>query len=206
MKPRSIFIIVMVAVAMATLFYTLQGPGTSEEYIKEIEKERAEKDDFMRSSDESPFADSIDLFTGLKYFAPDEKYRVSANLTMIEERKAVTLSTSDGLERRFIEYAYANFSLDGEDCRLLLLEVMDMGPMRGTLFLAFADATSAEETYGAGRYLDLKKVPGGTSMVLDFNKAYNPYCAYNDRFSCPLPLAENLLKVAIKAGEKVYYK
>ena len=79
-----------------------------------------------------------------------------------------------------------------------------MGPTRGTLFLAFADVTSARETYGAGRYLDIKKIPGATSIELDFNKAYNPYCAYNENYTCPLPPKENFLKVAILAGEKNY--
>jgi uncharacterized protein (DUF1684 family) len=73
------------------------------------------------------------------------------------------------------------------------------------LFLAFGDETSAVESYGAGRYLDIKKVPGSTSITLDFNLAYNPYCAYNDTYSCPLPPKENLLPVAIRAGEKVYH-
>jgi uncharacterized protein len=80
-----------------------------------------------------------------------------------------------------------------------------MGPFRGKLFLAFGDATSGNETYGAGRYLDINKVPGGASTItLDFNKAYNPYCAYDYTFSCPLPPRENLLNAAIKAGEKNY--
>ena len=74
------------------------------------------------------------------------------------------------------------------------------------LFLAFADETSAVDTYGAGRYLDVKKVPGSNTIVLDFNQAYNPYCAYVDKFSCPLPLPENLLKLAIRAGEKIYHQ
>jgi uncharacterized protein (DUF1684 family) len=82
---------------------------------------------------------------------------------------------------------------------------MDMGPLRGKLFLAFADATSGIETYGAGRYLDVKKVPAATSIELDFNLAYNPYCAYNENFSCPFPPKENVLKVAILAGEKSYH-
>ena len=79
-----------------------------------------------------------------------------------------------------------------------------MGPTRGTLFLAFADETSARETYGAGRYLDLKKIGGATEIELDFNRAYNPYCAYAEGFSCPLPPPENILKIAIRAGEKTY--
>jgi uncharacterized protein (DUF1684 family) len=78
--------------------------------------------------------------------------------------------------------------------------------MRGKLFLAFGDATSARETYGGGRYLDITKTPGSTTITLDFNQAYNPYCAYDDTYSCPLPPAENLLTVAIKAGEKNYHK
>jgi uncharacterized protein (DUF1684 family) len=73
------------------------------------------------------------------------------------------------------------------------------------LFLAFADKTSAAETYGAGRYLDVKKVPGAASVTLDFNEAYNPYCAYNDGYSCPFPPKENILEVAIQAGERTYH-
>jgi hypothetical protein len=73
------------------------------------------------------------------------------------------------------------------------------------LFLAFGDETSARETYGAGRYLDVKKVPGSSTITLDFNLAYNPYCAYSDGFSCPLPPKENLLSIAINAGEKTYH-
>jgi uncharacterized protein (DUF1684 family) len=133
------------------------------------------------------------------------KYRVNANLVPVENKKIVLLPTSDGEEKQYKEYAYAEFSLDGEKNKLLILEIVDAGPYRGTLFLAFADATSANETYGAGRYLDLKKVPGATTVTLDFNKAYNPYCAYSDKFSCPFPPNENVLKVAVRAGEKSYH-
>lgn len=205
MKSKNVLLILIVIAILVTLFYSMPDGGTNEAYRKEIEKERKEKDDYMRNNSESPFADSIALFTGLKYFDIDEAFRVSANLIPIEEKKTITLATSNGLEKRYLPYAYAEFSLKGEKCRLLILEIMDMGPFRGTLFLAFADATSAKESYGAGRYLDIKKVPGSTSLLLDFNKAYNPYCAYNDNFSCPFPPSENLLKVAILAGEKVYY-
>jgi uncharacterized protein (DUF1684 family) len=115
------------------------------------------------------------------------------------------LTTSTGEEERYLDYAWAIFDLDGTEHRLLVLEIMSMGPNRGKLFLAFADETSARETYGGGRYLDLKKIPAATTIELDFNKAYNPYCAYNENYSCPLPPPENLLKVAILAGEKSYH-
>jgi hypothetical protein len=205
MKQKNILLILLVIVALVIVFYAMQPAGTSEAYIEQITAARKDRDDYMRSNTESPFADSVAAFKGLSYFEPDERYRISANLIPVEDKKTIILPTSDGLETRYLEYAYAEFSIDGEACRLLILEIMNMGPTRGTLFLAFADATSANETYGAGRYLDINKVPGGTAITLDFNKAYNPYCAYNDNFSCPFPPKENILNVAIRAGEKVYH-
>jgi uncharacterized protein len=204
MKSKNIFFIILIAVVLAVFLYSMQDTSTDGAYKSQLEKERADKDDFMRNNSESPFADSTASFTGLKYFDVDEHYRVAATLIPITDKKSVVLATSDGLKKRYLEYAYAEFSLDNEKCRLLILEIMDMGPFRGTLFLAFADGTSAKETYGAGRYLDIKKVPGSKSIMLDFNKAYNPYCAYNNSFSCPFPPSENLLTISIKAGEKNY--
>lgn len=195
----------IVVAIIGFLIYTFSGGAdSSEQYIASLKKERAEKDTFMKESEESPFADSSERFVALNYFEPDVKYRVNADLEPIESKKVVVLPTSDGKEKKYLEYAYAKFKLDGVENKLLLLEIMEMGPYKGTLFLAFADATSTQETYGAGRYLDLKKVPGAATLTLDFNKAYNPYCAYSEKFSCPFPPKENLLKVAIAAGEKTY--
>ena len=151
-------------------------------------------------------ADSTEVIEPLKYFPANLKYRLVANLESITNKKIILLPTSDGKEQSYLEYAYAIFKFDDVECKLLLLEIMDMGPQRGKLFLAFADATSAIESYGAGRYLDIKKVPGASSITLDFNQAYNPYCAYSDIFSCPFPPTENILKIAIEAGEKSYHE
>lgn len=203
MKSKYLVLITL-AGAIAIFYFTLQG-GASQDYVKSIIKEREEKDQYMRTSPQSPFAGQQESFKGLNYFPPDEKYKIIATLKPVEQKKIVTLGTSDGKEQRFLEYAYAEFDLDYRKNRLLILEVMDMGPAKGTLFLAFGDKTSAVATYGAGRYLDLKKVPAGSQTItLDFNKAYNPFCAYTDKYSCPLPPQENLLSVAINAGEKVY--
>lgn len=205
MKSSHVIIIICFIAIIGFVFYSLSGGNSDEAYAQTILKERKEKDAFMQG-EESPFTDSTEVFTGLKYFPADMKYRLVANLEPIESKKVVILPTSDGLEQKYLEYAYATFTLDDIENKLLLLEVMDMGPQRGKLFLAFADATSAGETYGAGRYLDVKKVPGATSITLDFNLAYNPYCAYSDKFSCPFPPKENILKIAIKAGEKSYHE
>lgn len=205
MKTRDIIIIGVVIVAIISIYYSFSGGESSEFYLANIKKLREEKDLNMRTPG-SPFAnDSTNSFKGLNYFPVDEKYRINARLTPIENKKTVLLSTSDNQEKSYLEYAYAQFELDGIQNKLLILEIMEMGPYRGTLFLAFADETSANETYGAGRYLDIKKVPGSQSVTLDFNQAYNPYCAYNDDYSCPFPPKENILKVAIKAGEKTYH-
>ena len=204
MKRKNIFILLIVVAVLVIFFYSFQNPGDDQAYIATIKKEREEKNSFMKTGKESPVTDK-DLFAGLKYFEPDLKYRIIANLTPIANRKLVLLPTSDGKEERYAEYAYAEFTLDGITNKLLILEMLESGPARGKLFLAFGDETSAVETYGAGRYLDLTKVPGATTITLDFNKAYNPYCAYNETYSCPLPPKENLMKVAIRAGEKNYH-
>jgi uncharacterized protein (DUF1684 family) len=204
MRSKNIFIILFVIAVIIILYSTLSGNKSQEEYNKIIERERVEKDRFMRTSEESPFISGNETFTALQYFPPDEKYRVIARLVPVENKNVHSLTTSDGKKQSFVEYAYAEFDLDNRKNRLLILEVMEMGPQRGTLFLAFGDQTSAVETYGAGRYLDVKKVPGATTIELDFNKAYNPYCAYTDSYSCPFPPKENLLDISIPAGEKSY--
>lgn len=205
MKTRSIVIIAIVLTAVVTIYYSFSGNETSEAYVASIQKMREEKDNTMRSTSDSPFAnDSLHTFEGLKYYPVDAAYRIQATLTPIENKKAISLPTSDEKQKSYLEYAYAEFEMQGQRNKLLILEIMDMGPYRGTLFLAFADKTSAVETYGAGRYLDIKKVPGSTSIILDFNEAYNPYCAYNDNYSCPFPPPENILNIRIEAGEKTY--
>lgn len=205
MKKQSIFIIVIVIVVIVSLLYSFLGSEDQTAYIEEIRQEREEKDQFMRTSKESPFAGKTKSFKELNYYPADIRYKITAELTPIQNKKVVLLSTSDGKEERYVEYAYAEFDLNGYHNKLLILEMIDMGPVRGKLFLPFGDETSAGETYGAGRYLDVEKVQGSNSITLDFNKAYNPYCAYAEEFSCPFPPPENLLKVAIRAGEKVYH-
>ncbi|MBP9925852.1 MAG: DUF1684 domain-containing protein [Cyclobacteriaceae bacterium] len=203
-SSRLVPAIIIIAVA-AFVIYSLQGGSNEEDYSATIQKERSEKEVFMKKDDSSPFIKDNIPFTELQYFPIDQKYRIKAKLRAIESKKVVLLSTSDGKEQNYLEYAYAEFSLDGKENQLLILELMDTGPNRGKLFLAFADETSGNETYGAGRYLDLKKVPAASSVILDFNLAYNPYCAYNESYSCPFPPRENILKMPILAGEKNYH-
>lgn len=205
MKTKNIVLIFIVVVALISVLYSFQGSFDRAAFTDEIKKEREDKDRFMRTSTQSPFAANPDEYKGLRYFPADPTYKIVATLTPINDKKPVTLATNDGKEQRYVEYAHAEFDMNGLHHKLLILEVIDMGPFRGQLFFAFGDETSADETYGAGRYLDLVKVPGSKTITLDFNKAYNPYCAYSDKFTCPLPPRENLLSIPIKAGEKTYH-
>ncbi|MEJ1240695.1 DUF1684 domain-containing protein [Chryseolinea sp. T2] len=205
MKPKNIILLGVIAVVLAAIIYTFVGSQDQAAYSSQIEKDREERDSYMKSSPESPFAKETGSYGGLKYYPPNVRYKVVATLDLVKDKQPVVLSTSDGKEQHYLPYAYASFDLDGYNNKLLILENMDMGPERGKLFLPFGDETSASETYGAGRYLDVVKTPGNNSITLDFNKAYNPYCAYNDSYSCPFPPSENLLRVAIRAGEKSYH-
>jgi len=202
---RNVALGVLALVVAVTIYYSFPGQDWGKQYEAEINQERRTKDDFMRSSASSPFGERKKNFMHLNYFPVDLKYRISAKLIPIDNKKVVVLPTSDNAEKKYLEYAFAEFELNGTVCQLLLLEIMEEGPYRGTLFLAFADATSANETYGAGRYLDVKKIPGASSMLLDFNQSYNPYCAYSENYSCPFPPKENILKIAVRAGEKKYH-
>ena len=166
-------------------------------YRAEVDSARSKKDRFFRTSAESPLSDKTG-FTGLRYFRPDPSYRVTARLEPFADKtQKLVVRMSDGSEEVYDKYAHAVFSLSGETCRLLIVKLGD------TYSILFRDATAGKETYGGGRYLELEPADRvGNRAVLDFNKAYNPYCAYNPGYACPLPPAENTLSVAIKAGER----
>ncbi|WP_247231742.1 DUF1684 domain-containing protein [Telluribacter sp. SYSU D00476] len=168
-----------------------------EEYVAQINQQRAEKDETFRTSADSPI-EHKNHFKALSYFAPDLDYRVTASLTPYDgEDKELKITYTDGTSDTYERYAWANFNIEGLQQRLLLLK------HEGTISLLYRDGTTGDETYGGGRYLDftLDDVKGD-SLLIDFNLAYNPYCAYNPTYACPLPPAENTLKVPIRAGEK----
>lgn len=203
---KKILIPLIAIVAIGILFYTIQGSGSQEEnrtqkYLSEIQEERRDKNTFMRHDDQSPLSPELKkTFSNLNYYEPDPAYRIEARAEENEEKDLLVLPTSDNMQKPFKKWGYAVFELEGQQHRLLLLQPAFSANYEG-LFLPFTDATSANETYGAGRYLDLEK-PKGEKITLDFNRAYNPYCAYSDEHSCPFPPEENMLPVAIRAGEK----
>ena len=168
-----------------------------ETYAADLKQQRNEKEEFFRTSEESPL-ENKKLFSGLDYYAPDQDYRVLAQLTPYDGAdKELKLPYTDGTTAVYERMAYADFTIKGVPQRLLLLK------NEGTISVLFRDATSGMETYGGGRYMDIPAEQAkGNKLILDFNKAYNPYCAYAPNYACPLPPAENTLTASIEVGEK----
>ncbi|MFY0650536.1 MAG: DUF1684 domain-containing protein [Cyclobacteriaceae bacterium] len=196
-------IVVVILGLLALIFYTQSGRESAEEYAAKIEEARVEKNEFMKTSSQSPFLGSDMAFEPLKFFAPNPEFKVRAKIEVIESKSFLTLGTSTGQDEKYLKYAYASFELKGTPMKLLLLKKAT-GKKGEPVFTSFADDTSGDSTYGGGRYLDLE-FKNARRIDIDFNLAYNPYCAYNGNFSCPLPPAENILTVAIEAGEKTFH-
>jgi uncharacterized protein (DUF1684 family) len=203
MKQTYILLIAVGLVVIAAVAYMFTAAESPEAYVEKIEKERERQFKFIRFNIESPLTEEQKrTFTKLTFYEIDPSYRVKARLLPIENKKVREVPLTDGSKQRYIEHSYAEFELGGKTNKLLLLQAMDEADKRN-FFLAFADATSAGETYGGGRYLNVRQ-DGKTSITLDFNLAYNPYCAYNPDYACPIPPKENLLEIALVAGEKNY--
>ena len=171
------------------------------QYAHEIDMHRRSKDEAFRSEPWSPIPmGARRSFEGLAYFTPDIAWVVTAKVTPIAHAEPFEMATSTGHPR--LQVRAARLDMQTPAGPAVLFAYKDAGrPHSRTLFLPFRDATSGKETYGAGRYLDLE-ASGGAELEVDFNLAYNPYCAYSEAYSCPLPPAENWLKLAVTAGEK----
>ena len=157
------------------------------------------KDEFFARGGDSPLTDEQrSSFRGLSYFEPDPALRFEAMLERPSTSEYEDIQTSDGQVQHLPRTGTLRLSLDGRE---IGLAAYDQGH---ELFIPFRDATSGAETYGAGRYVEAHPL-GHERYEIDFNTAYNPYCAYNENWSCPLPPRENWLDVPIRAGEKTFH-
>lgn len=167
--------------------------------MSELQQHRRAKDQFFGRHPQSPLLPSQrNNFAGLAYFPEDPNLRLTLVLERYDDPQVIGMLTSTGDQEQYRRLGRVQFEVDGQQAQLTVFQGTD-----GSLFLPFQDATSGSETYGAGRYVDIELV-GQDSLLIDFNAAYNPYCAYNDRWRCPMPPRENRLDVAIRAGEKDY--
>lgn len=150
-------------------------------------------------------------FKGLDFFKVDTTFIVTAKLTKTENAPVFEMATTTDRKPLYKEYGILNFTLKGKKCQLTIYQSQDDlrdEKYKDYLFLPFTDDTSGNESYGGGRYMDVMTTdenPDGT-IQLNFNNTYNPYCAYNDKYSCPLTPRKNHLDIEIKAGVKVFKK
>jgi uncharacterized protein len=183
---------------------------SQDEYAWEIKQYRHQKDQFFATSADAPIPrPERQQFAGLRYFEPDLTYRVQAELVRFDAPAVVQLGTTTGRVTEHYRYGEVHFTLGGGPCRLTVYKSVDAdGEAEDSpeLFLPFHDATTGQESYGAGRYLEVEEAADGAGhLTIDFNLAYSPWCAYNDAYSCVLPPAENRLTVAVRAGERSYH-
>lgn len=160
---------------------------------------RQHKDELFSSPDSPLTPDQRPLFTGLKYWPANPSLRLTLPLDTNVDHDLVTMDTSTGGQRRYVRAGKISFVVAGQTAELFLYSD------EHGLFLPFRDATCGQESYDAGRYLEPEQVKDGVVSV-DFNLAYNPYCAFNEMYSCPIPPRENWTGVRIEAGEKKFHE
>jgi len=166
--------------------------------MSRLDEARREKDAFFRESHHSPLLpEQQATFTGLNYFPENPALRLKVEVERFSEQEPIQIQTNTGDVQAYTRYGRFKFAVDGDQAELTILE------NENGYFLPFADSLAGTETYGAGRYMEPSRLADGRFQV-DFNEAYNPYCAYNEKWSCPITPPENRLKVPVRAGEKVF--
>ena len=175
----------------------------------DVNKFRVDYIENFKNHDYSPFYKAPAALSDIRYFRAKSKYKVNAKVELTEKIPPIKIKTYSGKEKTFKQFAWAHFEMNGKKYKLALYELFGMGKlpqMNDELFLPFKDYTNGEKTYGGGRYIDLKKssIQNGV-LYIDFNKCYNPYCAFATGYNCPVPPIENHLSRKIVAGEKMYH-
>lgn len=177
------------------------------EMVMEVLLFQKELNEEFKNPETSPLPDRYRKdFEGLDFFQPDTSFRVIASLERTADAIPFMMPTTTDRLSEEVVYGVANFTLNGQKYSLEVyqnLELMETAEYKDYLFLPFLDNTNGDETYAGGRYLDLA-IPEGNSVILDFNRAYNPYCAYNKKYSCPIVPKRNYLNTKIMAGVKSF--
>jgi uncharacterized protein len=168
--------------------------------MSKLDDFRKEKDEFFGRHPQSPLTpDQKRGFVGLRYFPENENLRLEVKVELLPDEKPMHMQTTTGDIQVYVRHGKFQFQVDGQTAELTIFR------NENGYFLPFVDSLAGKETYPAGRYLEPEALPGDHFFV-DFNLAYNPTCAYNEMWSCPITPAENRLKVPIQAGEKIFHE
>ena len=197
----------LIIITILLLNISLAAQNTKQ--IKDAQKFQSKLNKEFASKEKSPLTEEdLKTFKALDFFEIDTNYIVTAKLKFYENSKPFKMQTTTDRLPIYKIYATATFKIKGVEHTLHIYQnqkLLITTDFEDYLFLPFTDKTNAVSTYGGGRYIDLK-IPDGDTVVIDFNKAYNPYCAYNGKYSCPIPPKANNLNVEINAGVKAYGK
>jgi uncharacterized protein (DUF1684 family) len=198
MKFNKWFFFLIPAIAILA-YLSIPSAKPVDETGADVVKIRSDKDENFRNSDESPIKNK-GAFKGLNYYPFNKEYIVDFVLEKAEKAETVELKMTDGTTEKLIFFGFIQADFKSFTLKLNLYQHED-----GNFFLPFKDKTAPTETYGGGRFLDLPLTNVKNNRLrVDFNLAYNPYCAYNEDFACPIPPAENTLPIRIEAGEKLF--
>lgn len=196
----------LILTAFFGLSITADAQVSDTAYAREIAVHRVHYKQEFLTEKRSPLTAKDTAF--LHFYPADVQWKVTAAFTATPDAKPFDLPTYSGLTKKFVAYGVIAFTVNGLEQKLTIyrnLQLSSNPAYKDHLFLPFKDATNAHDTYGGGRYIDLHDgdIQDG-KVVVDFNKAYNPWCAYSDGFNCPVPPRENHLKIEVKAGEKMF--
>ena len=199
MKNLFTFIIIVLGLASCS------SSKVAKEMVSAEAKFQKELVEFYANSKTTPLnQEEIARFVGITFFPIDAKYNVLADFTVINDGNVIPFPTSAGKIKYYKEYGIANFTIDGVEQSLKIYQSSPIQEeYKDHLFLPFTDDTNGVTTYGGGRYIDLHTIDSFTEdgkVKINFNEAYNPYCAYSSRYNCPIPPGDNSLDIAIQAG------
>jgi uncharacterized protein (DUF1684 family) len=193
------WLLFLIPVIALLAYYSIPTTKPVDETGADVTKIRSDKDENFRNSDESPIKDKAS-FKGLNYYSFNKDYIIDFALEKAEKTETVDIKMTDGTTEKLILFGKIKGEFKDFTIALTIYQREN-----GDFFLPFKDKTAPTETYGGGRYLDLPlKNAKNNQLRVDFNLAYNPFCAYNEDFACPIPPAENTLPIRIEAGEKLF--
>ncbi|RXM42047.1 DUF1684 domain-containing protein [Flavobacterium sp. YO64] len=184
--------------------------GFGQKKFKSVDAEKFQKQinsEYADAKTSPLMEEDLKSFKTLDFYPINEKYFVNARFEKAENEKVFEMKTTGTRTPKYVKYGTIYFTIDGVEMQLNVyrnIELSKQEKYKDHLFLPFSDLTCGKESYIGGRYIDLK-IPKGNTIAIDFNQAYNPYCAYNHKYSCPIVPLENDLKIEIKAGVKTFH-
>ncbi len=186
------------------IMYSFSDSGGAEKFAEDLKVFREARERNFKFGEDSPIPDDKKaFFSKLNYFEANMSYKVPAKIELTNEEDYFIITTTQKEERKFLKYAALSFTLNNKKHKIYIYRALDR-PFNGEYFVPFTDNSNSISTYAGGRYLNIQIDEQNLKAVIDFNKAYNPFCIYDPEFSCPIPPKENHINTEVLAGEKIW--